>query len=156
MTEPPGAVLNLKRITSVLGDRRFDIKRHKNKATDGYDYGELISLTTLLNVAIQPGMFRDGFPSKAAECEFNADVDSLAERIKIIFTSIQGLGASHLKRILAKSALETVHYRILYSVRSRPPPKVSLLYEPDKDMHRMKEYYPVKQNSSGKQEHGDN
>lgn len=126
LTEPPDTVLNLRRITQVLQDRRFDTKRHKRKSQEGYDYGELSALTTLLNVAIEPGVPRNGFPSKAAEREYNAQIDSLAERIKIIYTSIQGLGASHLKRMLAKSALETLHYRILYSVRSRPPPKVSM------------------------------
>lgn len=125
LTEPPDAVLNLRRITDVLQEPRFDTKRHKHKP-DGYDYGELSALTTLLDVAIEPAVPRNGLPSKAAEREYNADVDLLAERIKMIFTSIQGLGASHLKRAMAKSALETLRYRILYSVRSRPPPKVSL------------------------------
>jgi hypothetical protein len=125
LTEPPDAVLNLRRINDVLQESRFDTKRHKHKP-DGYDYGELSALTTLLDVATEPAVPRNGFPSKAAEREYNADVDLLAERIKMIFTSIQGLGASHLKRAMAKSALETLRYRILYSVRSRPPPKVSL------------------------------
>lgn len=109
----------------MLRGQQFDTKRYKNKS-DGYDYGELSALTSLLNVAIESGVPRDGFPSKAAERAYNTNVDLLAERIKMIFTSIQGLGASHLKRALAKSALETLHYRILYSVRSKPPPKVSL------------------------------
>ncbi|KAL4890711.1 hypothetical protein BDV59DRAFT_204184 [Aspergillus ambiguus] len=116
----------MRRITEVLKDRRFNMKRYKGKAEADYDYGELAATTTLLNVVIDSGWSGLDFPSKDAERDFNTEVDTLADRIKKIFTSIEDSGASHLKRTLAKEGLEALHYRIVYSVRSKPRPKKSL------------------------------
>lgn len=123
LTEPPEAVLDLKRMTQVLRNRRFDVKLYKGKGTAEYDYGELGSIIILLNIAIDPGWTVLGFPSKDAENAFNAEIDALADRLKRIFTSIEDSGVSHLKRTLAKEGLEALHYRVLYSVRSKPQPR---------------------------------
>lgn len=56
-------------------------------------------------------------------------MDALADRIRKIFTAIEDSGVSHLKRTLAKEGLEALHYRVLYSVRSKPPPKKPLFKE---------------------------
>ncbi|GAD97864.1 hypothetical protein AOR_1_154094 [Paecilomyces variotii No. 5] len=124
LDEPPEDILNLKRITGVLRQKRFDVKLHKGKNQD-YDYWELGAVTSLLNVAIDFGRSTPTFSDKEAETTFNADVDALADRVKKIFTSIEDSGASHLKRTETKERLEALHYRIVYSVRSRPPPKKS-------------------------------
>lgn len=110
-------------MTQVLRNRRFDVKLYKGKGTAEYDYGELGSIITLLNIAIDPGWTVLGFPSKDAEKAFNAEIDTLADRLKKIFTSIEDSGVSHLKRTLAKEGLEALHYRVLYSVRSKPQPR---------------------------------
>ncbi|ODM14375.1 hypothetical protein SI65_10210 [Aspergillus cristatus] len=123
LTEPPEAVLDLKRMTQVLRNPRFDVKLYKGKGCAEYDYGELGSIITLLNIAIDPGWTVLGFPRKDAEKAFNAEIDVLADRIKKIFTSIEDSGVSHLKRTLAKEGLEALHYRVLYSVRSKPQPR---------------------------------
>ena len=123
LTESPESVLDLKRMTRVLRNHRFDVKLYKGKDRVEYDYGELGSIITLLNIAIDPGWAVLGFPSKDAEKSFNAEIDVLADRIKKIFTSIEDSGVSHLKRTLAKEGLEALHYRVLYSVRSKPQPR---------------------------------
>lgn len=123
LTERPEEVLDLKRITGVLRDKRFDAKMYKGKQDVEFDYDELAAVTTFLNVAINPRT--DRYPSAAqqTDAEFNEDVDVLAERIKKIFSSIVDTGASHLKRTQVKEGLEALHYRIIYSVRTKPPPK---------------------------------
>ena len=125
----PRTVLDIKRITHILRHPRFDVKRHKGKGRTEYDYGELSATIALLNIAIDTGWTGLGFPSKEAEKEFNADIDALADRIKKIFSAIEDSGVSHLKRTVAKERLEALHYRVLYSVRSKPPPKKPLFKE---------------------------
>ncbi|KAM0089596.1 hypothetical protein ACP6JD_007044 [Aspergillus fumigatus] len=127
LTEAPDVMSDLKMIINLLKDRRFNINLYKGRGNPEYDYGELSAVTDLLNVAIDSGWSGLAFPTKEAEKDFNADVDRLSDRVKKIFVSIQDSGASHLKRTLAKEALETLHYRIIYSVRSKPPPKKTLL-----------------------------
>lgn len=126
LTEPAEAVLNIQRITEFLRDPRFNVKKHKGKGRVEYDYSELGSITTLLNIAIDAGWTGTGFSTKEAEKVFNDEIDALTDRIKKIFTSIEDSGVSHLKRTLAKEGLEALHYRILYSIRSKPPPKKTL------------------------------
>ncbi|GAQ03840.1 hypothetical protein ALT_1161 [Aspergillus lentulus] len=126
LTEAPDVMSDLKIIINLLKNRRFNINLYKGKGNPEYDYGELGAVTALLNIAIDSGWSGLTFPTREAEKEFNADVDKLADRVKKIFVSIQDSGASHLKRTLAKEALETLHYRIVYSVRSKPPPKKTL------------------------------
>ncbi|KAI9368142.1 hypothetical protein BJX61DRAFT_240368 [Aspergillus egyptiacus] len=111
------------RIINLLKDPRFDVKRYKKKGQPEYDYGELRAIATLLEIIIDSGWSEAKFPDESTEEEFNRAVDILADRVKKIFTAIEDSGASHLKRTLAKEALESLHYRILYSVRTRPPPK---------------------------------
>jgi hypothetical protein len=123
LTELPDAVLELRRITHYLCNKRFNVKGYKSKERGGYDYLELSAITSLLNIVIDLGRVTPTFPNKEAEMNFNADVDALADRIKRIFSSIEDSGASHLRRTEAKQSLEALHYRIVYSVRSKPPPK---------------------------------
>jgi hypothetical protein len=126
LTELPDVLLNVKRITHFLRDKRFDVKLFKRFGQGGYDYSELGAITSLLNIVIDLGRTTPTFSDKESERSFNADVDALADRIKKIFSSIEDTGASHLRRTEAKQSLEALHYRIVYSVRSKPPAKKSL------------------------------
>ncbi|RHZ50447.1 uncharacterized protein CDV56_104861 [Aspergillus thermomutatus] len=126
LAEAPDVMRDLKMIIDLLKDRRFNINLHKGKRNPEYDYGELSAVTALLDITIDSGWSELAFSTKETEKEFNAEVDRLADRVKKIFVSIQDSGASHLKRTLAKEALETLHYRIVYSVRSKPRPKKTL------------------------------
>ncbi|PKY01960.1 hypothetical protein P168DRAFT_306199 [Aspergillus campestris IBT 28561] len=126
LTQPPDKLHDLRRTVTLLKDKRFNVKRYKKKGANDYDYGELGGIITLLNVSIDSGWSGVAFVTKDAEREYNAAVDTLADRIRRIFTSIEDSGASHLKRTLAKEAMEALHYRILYSVRTKPRPKKGL------------------------------
>ncbi|KAL3466837.1 hypothetical protein BJX64DRAFT_274224 [Aspergillus heterothallicus] len=132
--QPPNGDSEVKRITDILRDPRFDVKRYKRKGQPEYDYGELRAIATFLNVIVDSGWSETNFPNDDTEEEFNREVDLLADRVKKIFTAIEDSGASHLKRTLAKEALESLHYRIVYSVRSKPRPKKLLFgqYHPEK------------------------
>ncbi|KAL2842244.1 hypothetical protein BJY01DRAFT_5436 [Aspergillus pseudoustus] len=121
--KPPNGKSEMERIINILRDPRFDVKRHKLKGQPEYDYGELRAITNFLNIIIDSGWSETKFPDKDTEEKFNHEVDLLADRVKKIFTAIEDSGASHLKRTLAKEALESLHYRIVYSVRSKPRPK---------------------------------
>lgn len=125
MTERPEVLLDLKRITRLLmHDERFQVKGHKGNTE--YDYGDLIALALQLEVCINSALFDLEYQQADTEVEFNKAIDKLAAQIKRIFNSIEDTGASHLQRMLAKQALETLHYRMIYSVRSKAPPKRTL------------------------------
>ncbi|KAJ5699118.1 hypothetical protein N7462_001123 [Penicillium macrosclerotiorum] len=124
LSEPPEQVLDLSRVTfCLMRDKRFLIKQHKG--ANEYDYGELIALTMLLDIIINSALRDLQHDSPDAEKEFNNTVDRLATQLKNIFTTIESTGASHLKRMVAKDALEALHHRVVFSVRSKPPPKKS-------------------------------
>jgi hypothetical protein len=120
LAEPATDVLNLKRITQHLRGAHFGSKLHQAKSSNNYDYSELKATTSLLNIVIDVDRTSIEFPSKEAESQFNTDVDALADRVKRIFSAIEDSGASHLKRTEAKQSLEALHYRIVFSVRSKP------------------------------------
>lgn len=125
LAEPPQVVLDIKRLTMLLvRDERFRVKLYKAKGD--YDYGQLSAITMLLNVAIDSSLLDLKYKDPGSERDFNAAIDKLAAQIKKIFSSIEDSGASHLRRMLAKEALEALHYRIVYSVRSKTPPKKTL------------------------------
>ncbi|KAJ5557289.1 hypothetical protein N7494_001204 [Penicillium frequentans] len=125
LMEPVQDVLDLQRLArSLNGDERFHVKVHKAKGD--YDYGELTANAILLDIAINTTLYDLRYRQDKTDEDFNEAVDALATQIKRIFSSIEDTGASHLKRMLAKETLESVHYRMVYSVRSRPRPKNTL------------------------------
>jgi hypothetical protein len=105
-------------------DERFQAKKHRGNSD--YDYGDLIAIVSQLEVCINSALFDLKYRQADTEVKFNKAIDQLAAQIKRIFSSIEDTGASHLQRMLAKDALETLHYRIVYSVRSKAPPKKTL------------------------------
>ncbi|KAJ5787840.1 hypothetical protein N7457_002830 [Penicillium paradoxum] len=132
LTEPPEKLLDLKRITVLLlRDERFDVKRFQGTAD--YDWRELSALTALLNIAVDSSVFELNYRIAQTEQDYNAAIDRLAAQIKMVFCSIQDSGASHVTRTVAKSELESLHYRIVYSVRSKPPPKTTIFESHAKD-----------------------
>ncbi|OJK02022.1 hypothetical protein ASPACDRAFT_40844 [Aspergillus aculeatus ATCC 16872] len=126
LCEPLNELISLTRISDILKRDIFDIKKYKGKDKPEYDYGELLAITSLLNIAVDSGRHQAEFADREAEKAFNTQVDVVADRLKKVFSLIEDSGASHLKRTLAKEALETLHYRIVYSVRTRPRPKKSI------------------------------
>ena len=118
-------ILDLDRLTAfLLRDKRFHPKSYKRK--ENYDYAELQAIAFLLEIVINSCLHDLGLTQGCTEQGFNAAIDRLAAQLKKVFSSIEDTGASHLKRMLAKEALEALHYRVVYSVRSRPPPRKTL------------------------------
>ncbi|KAJ5249227.1 hypothetical protein N7468_000678 [Penicillium chermesinum] len=129
LTESPEVVVDLKRLTHFLArDERFHAKSHQ--ANETYDYGELLAIAMLLEVAVTSAPYDMICDQKDAEERFNGAVDKFASQVKLIFSSIKDTGASHLKRMVAKEALESLHYRALYSVRTKPAPRKSYFGNP--------------------------
>lgn len=87
------------------------------------DYHTLTSLTTILDVLVADGYPPAATMTKAEQLEFDATVDSFADRIHSLFASIADTGASHMRRTEAKDALQALHHRLVYSVRTTPKPK---------------------------------
>nr|OQO25574.1 hypothetical protein B0A51_07538 [Rachicladosporium sp. CCFEE 5018] len=111
------------------------------------DYALLLSLTSLLDIAIDAGFSDFAFlspaqvqtpiasassnslfsttskPSSPAEQAFNAKVDAFAAQVTQMKSRIRDAGTSHLKRTEAKSALERLVVRLEYAVRTRPKPR---------------------------------
>ncbi|KAL4874845.1 hypothetical protein BJY04DRAFT_233253 [Aspergillus karnatakaensis] len=143
----PNKKSSIHRIIIILKDPRFDVKRYKRKGQPEYDYGELTAVTTFLNIIVDSGWSETKFADERAEDEFNGAVDNLAERVKKIFSAIEDAGASHLKRTLAKEALESLHYRIVYAVRTKPPPKKTLFgqHDPQPKTQNLLKYVKKKQ-----------
>lgn len=140
LTEPPEKVLDVKRLTVLLSrDRRFNVKLHKSKGN--YDYGELSAACVLLDIVVNTGLYDLEYKRADTAKEFDATIDQLAAQIKKIFSSIEDTGASHLKRMLAKEALEALHYRVIYSVRSKPPPKKSLFQSYGRENGNIKAFF---------------
>ncbi|KAL4757934.1 uncharacterized protein BDW70DRAFT_170874 [Aspergillus foveolatus] len=131
-----GGKAEVSRICSILKQPQYNVKRYK-KGQPEYDYGKLTAITTFLDIIIDSGWSETRFADEGAEDEFNHEIDALADQVKRIFTAIQDSGASHMKRTLAKEALEALHYRILYCVRTKPRPKNVLFgkYEPEQQRH---------------------
>ncbi|WEW56761.1 hypothetical protein PRK78_002212 [Emydomyces testavorans] len=125
LDKPMQLIFDLRRMTRRLQDNRFKMNRSTSKGWEPYDYWELTAITSILDVAIDTGTMEKSFLKKEDEVKFNQDVDKLADQIKAIFTAIQDTGASHLKRTEAKEFLQALHYRLIYSVRTKPRPKVS-------------------------------
>ncbi|KAJ6020392.1 hypothetical protein N7540_005896 [Penicillium herquei] len=138
LTEPVEEVLKLKRLTLFLiRDQRLQVKSYKKS---GHDYGQLIAVSMLLDTVINSALYdlnvhtekdKKDEEELKAEKDYNAAIDKVAAQIKGVFSAIPDAGASHLKRMLAKQALEALHYRMVYSVRSKPPPKQRTPFKSD-------------------------
>ncbi len=117
--------INLQRLTTHLQDPRYDISRSNRQGTV-FDYSTLSSLVYIFDAALANGGRPSTFPGTSSEHDFNHQVDLLTERVKSIITSIADTGASHMRRTEAKEALNGLHIRLLYGVRTKPRPKRSV------------------------------
>jgi hypothetical protein len=103
------------------------------------DYANMTAQTYILDIAIADGGRPALFASRTHEVAFNRKVDKLADRVKAIFASIADTGASHMRRTEAKEALQALHYRLLYAVRTEPRPKKNVFGGRDGDEYRAEE-----------------
>lgn len=87
------------------------------------DYSLLHNFVSILDIAIDSGFSvkADGTNATTKEEQaFNTQIDALISPLKIICSRIRDSGASHLRRIEAKGALERLIARLEYNVRTRP------------------------------------
>jgi hypothetical protein len=116
---PSDELFSIIRVNQYLRKRRLVL--------DGStDYTELASLAYMLDAAIDKGIPTASPLDRAQEKDFNREVDAAAERIKTMFTAMADSGASHLKRSEAKERFEALYYRLVYAVRTKPPPKLDI------------------------------
>ncbi|KAK0749488.1 hypothetical protein B0T18DRAFT_406830 [Schizothecium vesticola] len=91
------------------------------------DFFELGALAELLGLAIG-----DGSPPPPAETEvearqrFNADVDALAHRVKVLWSGIHGQGAAFASRLDARVTLQDLERKLQNATRTRPPPRTNI------------------------------
>lgn len=135
---------------SQLGDVTIDLKTIAHHLegqqfiiSNVTDYGELAATIGILSIAIDSG----DLPSSSyapEEKAFNRDVDSLALKIKTMFTDINDTGGSHIGRTEAKEVLEVFQHWLSYGVRTKPPPKQCLFgdstLEGTADRHMMEAF----------------
>ena len=91
-----------------------------NSATN---YSALAASIDILSIAVGCGNPLSPESAKEDKAAFDRDVDILATKIRAMFTQIIDTSASHMKRTEAKEILEAFHSRLLFAVRTRPPPK---------------------------------
>jgi len=134
--------INLGIIAQHLQDPQFTI-------SNVTDYAEVAATIGILSIGIDCGDPPSAPLIKQEEVTFNRDVDSLALKIKAMFTRINDTGASHMKRTEAKETLEAFHSRLLFAVRTKAPPKKTIFG--DSQVRSIKEMFqPI---AGGKQDH---
>jgi hypothetical protein len=129
---------SLQQLTTHLQDPRYDISRSTRHNTP-FDYSTFSSSIYIFDAALANGGCPSTFPDPHSERAFNRQVDILAERVKSIITSIADTGASHMRRTEAKEALNALHFRLLYGVRTKPRPKKSVFGGRDGGEYRAEE-----------------
>ncbi|KAK3393076.1 hypothetical protein B0H63DRAFT_8821 [Podospora didyma] len=88
------------------------------------DFYELAALALLLGVAIGDGNPPTG--GKEAINQYNAEVDEVARRLKIMHCSINVQGPGFASRLDARTSLEDLERKLEYVVRTRPRPKTNI------------------------------
>lgn len=89
------------------------------------NYADLRDRAIILDVAISDGGKPASFPSPeyASAKAFNQVIDTLAAALRKTIGAIADTGAVHMKRTEAKEKLDCVYHRLLYAVRTEPPPR---------------------------------
>ncbi|KAI1408097.1 hypothetical protein F5Y13DRAFT_114744 [Hypoxylon sp. FL1857] len=112
---------------------RLDSSDFRISASTNYE--SLQALVALLDTVIgsagfimQAHMASSGQDVEAARRKFDADIDGLTFKLKLIHDKIHD---SHLlSRKVTKASIELVAKRLTYAVRTRPPPKTSI-FDPE-------------------------
>ena len=112
----PEDLIDFRSIAIHLENPRYTI----NSATD---YSALAASIDILSIAVGCGNPLSPDAAKEDKAAFDRDVDILATKIRAMFTQIIDTSASHMKRTEAKEILESFHSRLLFAVRTKPPPK---------------------------------
>ncbi len=131
----PEQSFSIRAVIHRLDDPEFKV--HK-----GTDHGDLAAMVRLLDVVVDDGG-RPSLESLGAQLHFNADIDELAARLKVIFQQIDA-SPSVLSKLGSKMLLESIQQRLSLSVRTKRPPRPSLYDDArrkeDESLPRQQEY----------------
>jgi hypothetical protein len=112
-------------LSAVIEHVKEEAKFRVNQNTD---YVQLTALMQLINMVVD-----DGARSPTDDDEtFNQQVDELARLLRNIWGMVNDAGVSFVSRTEAKSVIEWVQERLVYTVRTRPLPKKSIFDSPQK------------------------
>ena len=106
LTREYSTLVDLGKISNLLGESQFKITRNT-------DYAELNSLIRILDIAVDSGA-TSGTPG-----EQDKAVDHLVELLRTMFTRIIDTNARDLARTVAKDAIDRLHLRLTFAVRSK-------------------------------------
>ncbi|KAK3335699.1 hypothetical protein B0T19DRAFT_15756 [Cercophora scortea] len=112
---------SMRAVIDQLEADKFIVDRHNT------DYYELAALTDLLSVAIgdgNPPLGGRGSPETIKQ--YNAEVDEVARRLKILYSNIHEQGGAYASRLDAKTKLKDLERKLHHATRTRPPPKESV------------------------------
>lgn len=103
-------------------------QQHAFQIRGDMDFASLAASIETLDALID-NTYRPSASTKDAR-EFNRGVDQLADCVKNMATQIRDSGANHLARTEAKEALDALHARLFFAVRTEPRPKKSVFGGP--------------------------
>ncbi|KAK3694000.1 hypothetical protein B0T22DRAFT_57936 [Podospora appendiculata] len=110
---------SMRAVVDQLEADKFVVDRHNT------DYYELAALTDLLSVVIGDGNPPLGGGPEAIK-QYNAEVDEVARRLKILYSNIHEQGGAFASRLDAKTKLKDLERKLHHATRTRPPPKESV------------------------------
>lgn len=87
------------------------------------DYFELLALSEMLSVAVGDGSPPAADAGPDAVRQYNAEVDEVAHRIKLMWSNIHEQGAAYMSRLEVRVQLRDFERKLQHVVRTRPPPK---------------------------------
>jgi hypothetical protein len=118
--QAPEVTLDLRDITRKLNEPQFKLDRES-------DYHELSATISILDIAIDNGQsLEKDITIPKYERAFNEEVDELAARIYVLWSSINDAGAAFFSRIDAKQVMDGLRQRLLYAVRTELQPKLHI------------------------------
>ncbi|KAK5662900.1 hypothetical protein OQA88_6311 [Cercophora sp. LCS_1] len=139
---PPYTTLSIRSLIDRLEDDAFIVDRHHT------DYVELGALAGLLDIAIGDGCppTTIGGGTQAIK-QFNAEIDELARKIKVMWSGISTQGAAYASRLDTRQRLQDLERTLVHATRTRPPPMQSIFgigptdeYDEDKPKPRQQSF----------------
>ncbi|KAK0729768.1 hypothetical protein B0H67DRAFT_596091 [Lasiosphaeris hirsuta] len=123
---PPQTNFSMRAVIDRLDADEFLVDRNHT------DFYELAALTELLGIAIGDGnpprpLTPNGtMPSSKAIRQYNADVDEVSRKVKIMWSNIHERGAADDSRLDVRVKLKDLERKLQHATRTRPPPKANI------------------------------
>lgn len=115
---PPQTNFSMRAVIGRLEADEFLVDRNHT------DYYELAALTELLGIAIGDGNPPSSPPG--AIKQYNADVDEVSCKVKVMWSNIHERGAADDSRLDVRVKLKDLERKLQHATRTRPPPKANI------------------------------